>query len=576
MMFQPTRLASVMAVALLAGAWQTPVRAQTPAGDDVTVELIQMLVESGVLKQEQASALLQRARARAAQTAQTQTAADTGAVAAQPGDVRVPYVPMTVRKEIEKNVKEEMLAQAKAENWAQPNTFPDWVSRITLEGDVRVRNESRLYDSRNSNEIIDFAAFNRDGPVPTIVGNQANPYDFKYLNTRKDRRNLWRYRARLGVNAQVSDNWRSGIRLASGSDNNPVSTSDTFGDGMSKKDIWLDRAWISWQAAPWAKLTAGRAASPFVASDMLFADDLQFDGISAQLAQASNNGALNLFGNLGMYALDYSHNPWRADSGNEGESENKWLMGAQAGAKWQLNEDNALTGALAYYRFDNMEGQRSSACTVYSAADSCDSDWSRPAFMQKGNTLFLLRDIRQWSSDPANWNEWQYVGLASKFDLLDLNLAWDTALFDGLDLRLDGNYIRNLAYDKDEMIGRAGGINNIVTNAEGSPQSGTSDVKSGPNAWMLQATFGRGIALAQQGDWRLFTGYKYIQPDALPDGFNDSSFHQGGTNARGYYLGAAYAFDKHLWGQASWSSAREVYGAPLTIDMIRFDLNAQF
>ena len=59
---------------------------------------------------------------------------------------------------------------------------------------------------------------------------------------------------------------------------------------------------------------------------------------------------------------------------------------------------------------------------MYSASDVCDTDWSRPSFMQKGNTLFLLRDIRQWSSDPADWNEWQYVGLASEFNLLDVNL----------------------------------------------------------------------------------------------------------------------------------------------------------
>lgn len=573
MMFQPTRLASALAVTLIAGAWHLPASAQAPVGDDVTVELIELLVETGVLKQEQASALLQRAQARAAKV---QPAADAGAAVAQPGDVRVPYVPVAVRKEIEKNVKEEMLSQAKEENWAQPNTFPDWVSRITVEGDVRVRNESRLYDSRNSNELIDFSAFNDGNPIPTIVGNQANPYDFSYLNTRKDRRNLWRYRARLGVKAEVSENWQAGIRLASGSDKNPVSTSDTFGDGMGKKDFWLDKAYIAWQPADWASITAGRAANPFKSTDMLYADDLQFDGISAQLTHALNDAPIALFGNLGLYTLESTHNPWRADSGSEGQSENKWLQGAQVGARWTMSDENSLTGALAWYRFDNIEGQRSSACTVYSASDACDTDWSRPAFMQKGNTLFVLRDIRQWSSDPNDWNEWQYVGLASKFDLLDVNLSWETGLFDGLGLRLDGNYIRNMAYDKDGMVRRAGGISNIVTNAEGSAQNGTTDIKSGPNAWMVLATFGRGLALEQAGDWRLFSGYKYIQPDALPDGFNDSGFHQGGTNAKGYYLGGAYAIDKNLWAQLTWSSSKEVYGAPLSIDMIRFDLNAGF
>lgn len=577
MKFQPTRLACMMALALTFGMAQTPALAQAAGGEDVTVELIELLVETGVLKKEQAGALLARAQAKAqAKAIQSSVAADPGAAIAQAGDIRVPYVPASVRKEIEQNVKDQMMAQAKEEGWAQPNTFPDWVSRITLEGDVRVRNESRLFDNRNSNEIIDFAAFNEKGPVPTIVGNTANPYDLPYLNTRKDRRNLWRYRARIGVKAQISDRWSAGVRLASGSDDSPVSTSDTFGDGMGKKDFWLDQAYIRYQAAPWASITAGRAANPFVSTDILYSGDLQFDGISAQLSHAFQDRPVTVFGNLGMFALDYSSTPWRAENGTEGKSENKWLFGAQVGAKWKLDNENTLTGALAYYRFDNISGQRSSPCTVYTSSDACDSDWSRPAFMQKGNTLFLLRDIRQWSSDSKDWNEWQYVGLASKFNLLDLNLSWETQLFDGLGLRLDGNYIRNLAYDKDEMISRAGGLGNIVTNAEGTQATGTTGVKSGPNAWMLQASFGRGLKLENAGEWRIFAGYKYIQPDAMPDGYNDSGFHMGGTNAQGYYLGGSYAFDRNVWGQLSWSSSKEIYGSPLSIDMIRLDLNARF
>ena len=82
------------------------------------------------------------------------------------------------------------MTQAKEENWAQPNTFPDWVSRITVEGDVRVRDESRLYSGSNSNEITDFARMNAKGPydVNPQGGNSYPPM----LNTREDRRNQLR------------------------------------------------------------------------------------------------------------------------------------------------------------------------------------------------------------------------------------------------------------------------------------------------------------------------------------------------------------------------------------------------
>lgn len=74
----------------------------------------------------------------------------------------------------------------------------------------------------------------------------------------------------------------------------------------------------------------------------------------------------------------------------------------------------------------------------------------------------------------------------------------------------------------------------------------------------------------------MYAGYKYIQPDALPDAYNDSSFHLGGTNAKGYYLGANYALTGNVSVEGRWSSSDEVYGDPLSINVFQLDLNARF
>ncbi|HYG45806.1 MAG TPA: putative porin, partial [Bordetella sp.] len=547
-----------------------------PPSANATINLIRLLVKQGVLTQGQADALVKQAESEAQQArTSTATAASAGAVGgaalAQPGDVRVPYIPETVRDQIRDEVKAEVVAQAKEENWAQPNTFPDWVSRITFDGDMRVRDESRLFDSGNSDEIIDFAKWNQNGPIATVIANTPYGLDIPYMNTRQDRRNLWRIRARVGLKAQISEQWMAGVRLGTGSDDSPVSSTQTLGGGMSKKDIWLDQAYLKYSPTDWVTLTAGRAANPFVSTDMLYSGDLNFDGVSAVFKKPLEGRPVTVFGTLGAFALEYANNPWSDSDWGEGESENKWLLGAQIGADWKPSTGNRLRGSLAYYYFDNVAGQRSSPCTVYSADDVCSTDWSRPAFMQKGNTLFLLRDIRQWSSNPDDWNEWQYVGLASKFNLLDVNLIWDTQVFDDMGLRLHGNYVRNLAYDKGDMISRAGGAENIVNSRQN-----LDDIESGPNAWMLQATLGRGLELREKNDWMVFAGYKYIQPDAMPDAFNDSTFHLGGTNARGYFLGGGYAFDKNVYGLLRWTSTKEVYGPPLAIDVIQAEINARF
>lgn len=564
MKFPLNRLAASLAL-VLAGAASLTAHAAPAPSENATINLIRLLVQQGVLKPEQANALVAQAEAEA--SAARQATPDRGASVAQAGDVRVPYIPQTVRDQIRDEVKAEVMVQAKEENWAQPNTFPDWVSRITVEGDVRVRDESRLYNGGNSNEITDFAKLNAKGPYD--VNPNTNGGYPPMLNTREDRRNQLRIRARLGVRAEMSEAWSAGIRLATGSDDSPVSTSQTLGGGMGKKDIWLDQAYLTYRPAKWATVTGGRIANPFESTDTLFSNDLNFDGIAAIFKQPLQGRDVTLFGTLGAFATEYANNGWNSSSMNEGATENKWLLGAQMGADWKINPQNSLRGALAYYHFDNIAGQRSSSCSPWAGAENCDTDWSRPAFMQKGNTLFLLRNIAPNPLNPADTPQPQYVGLASKFDLLDLNLRWDTRVFDGLGLRLNGNYIRNLAYSKNKMATRSQGyiVNNFGDNG---------DIESGPNAWMLQATLGRSYDLKEKGDWLAFVGYKYIQPDALPDAFNDSSFHQGGTNARGYYIGAGYAFEKNVYGVFRWMSTKEIYGPPLAIDTMQFEINARF
>ncbi|HCW18845.1 MULTISPECIES: putative porin [Achromobacter] len=564
MKFELNRLAASLAL-VAASAAALPAHSAPAPSENATINLIRLLVQQGVLKPDQADALVAQAEAEA--RAARQATPDRGAAVAQAGDVRVPYIPQTVRDQIRDEVKAEVMVQAKEENWAQPNTFPDWVSRITVEGDVRVRDESRFYNGGNSNEITDFAKLNAKGPYD--VNPNTNGGYPPMLNTREDRRNQLRIRARLGVRAEISEAWTAGIRLATGSDDSPVSTSQTLGGGMGKKDIWLDQAYLTYRPAKWATVTGGRVANPFESTDTLFSNDLNFDGIAAIFKHPLQGRDVTLFGTLGAFATEYANNGWSSSSMSEGSTENKWLLGAQVGADWKINNQNSLRGALAYYHFDNIAGKRSSSCSPWAGAENCDTDWSRPAFMQKGNTLFLLRNIAPNPLNPADTPQPQYVGLASKFDLLDVNLRWDTRVFDGLGLRLNGNYIRNLAYSKSKMASRSQGyiVNNFGDNG---------DIESGPNAWMLQATLGRSYDLKEKGDWLAFVGYKYIQPDALPDAFNDSSFHQGGTNARGYYIGGGYAFEKNVYGVFRWMSTKEIYGPPLAIDTMQFEINARF
>ncbi|WHS58314.1 putative porin [Pseudomonas sp. G2-4] len=533
--------------------------------ENATINLIRLLVQQGVLKQDQADGLIAQAEREAVQARQAATAVAV-APSGAPGDVRVQYVPNIVREQIRDQVKAEVMATAKQENWAQPNTFPDWVSRISFDGDIRLRDESRYYSGANSNEIVDFARLNDRGPYDVNPNSSSNLPPL--LNTREDRENLFRLRARLGMKAVIAPEWTAGIRIGTGSDNNPVSTTQTLGGGFGKKDIWLDQGYLTWKPSEELTLTGGRIANPFYSTDLLYSGDLNFDGVAAIFNRKLNQD-FGLFGTVGAFPVEYTNDTSTSNGTDKEESDNKWLYGVQLGANWAINDSNRVKGALAYYRFDDIEGKRSSPCEPWSGDPGCDSDGSRVAFMQKGNTVFLLRDITPNPLNPSTTPQPQYVGLASEFNLLDLNLAWDTDLPEDLKLRSQAHYVHNLGYDEGEMRKRSEGqfANNLNENGE---------VESGANAWMLQFTLGNSLELKRQGDWNLFAGYKYIQPDALPDGFNDSSFHLGGTNAKGYFLGGNYGLASNVFATGRWLSSEAVYGAPYDIDVLQLEINTRF
>lgn len=559
-------LAVGMVIATLVGQ-----AAAAPApSENATINLIRLLVEQGVLKQDKADKLIAQAQSEADQARKAATAAPTAVAAsgpaAAPGDVRVQYVPAAVRDQIRDQVKAEVMATAKQENWAQPNTFPDWVSRVSFDGDIRLRDESRYYSGTNSNEIVDFAKLNNNGPYDVNPNSSTGLPPL--LNTREDRENMLRLRARLGMKAVIAPDWTAGIRIGTGSDNSPVSTTQTLGGGFGKKDIWLDQGYLTWKATDELTLTGGRFSNPFFSTDMLYSNELNFDGIAAMFDHKLNRD-WGMFGTVGAFPIEYTNDTSSSNGFDKEESDNKWLFGAQIGANWAINASNRLKGALAYYRFDDIEGQRSSPCEPWAGAPGCDSDGSRSAFMQKGNTVFLLRDITPNPLNPATTPQPQYVGLASEFNLLDLNFVWDSDLPEDFKLRSQANYVHNLGYDEGEMRKRAAGqiVNNIDSDG---------DIESGANAWMMQFTLGNALDMRKQGDWNLFAGYKYIQPDALPDGFNDSSFHLGGTNAKGYFLGGNYGLAKNVYATGRWLSSEAVYGAPFDIDVLQLEINTRF
>src|SRR5450830_1073880 len=82
---------------------------------NTTRNLIEALVETGVLPRDKADKLIRDAEQKAVQTAKVNAAAPVVPVVAAAPAVRVQYMPESVKNEIREQLRQEVLAQAKEE-----------------------------------------------------------------------------------------------------------------------------------------------------------------------------------------------------------------------------------------------------------------------------------------------------------------------------------------------------------------------------------------------------------------------------------------------------------------------------
>jgi hypothetical protein len=569
--------AAAIAATLCLALTARPAAAQPADDSSTTVKLIELLIKNGVITKQQADALLKQARSEAhtarapqpnrAQTAATQPPAPAEAGApVPPGTVRVTYVPEIVRQQIAAEVKQQVMQEAQEQGWAEPNQIPEWTQRIRLFGDVRVRGESALFGNTNSPLFVNFNAINNSPNGFDTSGTTLPPL----LNTTENR-NFTRLRARLGVDATIADWISSEIRIATGNDQSPISTNQTLGQpgDFQKYGIWLDRAFIEMRPESWLTFDVGRAPNPFWTTDLLFDTDLNFDGVSVQVAPRFD-GPVSPFFNAGAFPVFNTDFNFGSNNIQKNASRNAYLLAAQAGAEWKISDNYVLKGGAGYFNFLNVEGSESAPCLNPTAFGSCNTDNTKPGFVTQGNTMFALRDIVQDPSNPLGPTP-QYFGLASRFNLLDLHGALSILTYHPVDVVLQGDFVYNFGFNKGQIAGRP-----PVNNLGASATPGTPGPYVGGNtAFMIGATVGH-QELEKLWDWNASLAYKYIESDALLDALTDSDFHLGGTNAKGYIVGANLALHKNVWLAFTWLSAMQVSGPTYQANLLLFDLNAKF
>ncbi len=544
-MFTPTTMRAILIGAALAAA---PVAATLAADErqsleelrNTVINLLQALVDQGVMTRDKATQLVKAAQEKASADRDAQAKADEGAV-------RVPYVPQIVKDEIARQVAEQVkpavvadvVADAKAEQWGVPGALADWLKNTRLSGSVTLREEDVIFAKDNvPNYYLNYFAINSAGGI-TKAGINA------YENVNVDRVRF-RARARLAVDSDISDSISAGMRIVTGNTSDLVSETQTA-DGTAPYQIGLDELFLRFdernaQRFPWLSVVGGRYLNPYgTPTDLIFHKDLTFTGLAVTGRIGFGDGGADqshVFMTLGAHPLQEI-----ALSGSD-----KWLVAGQIGVNFRDAEGQHLRVSGALFDYMNTTGIRNPLGTNNSGGVG-PFNYTAPVYERQGNTYF---DISNSTDTTVN-----LFALAARYRLVNLNVSYEMPV-GRYAFGITGDFVHNIGYDTNQTSANFG-----------------SYVAARTRGYQGEASFGHPSVLTA-GAWRAVVGYRHLQRDAVIDAYTDSDFHWGGTDAKGYYLVGDYGFANKVWMRVRYLSSNAIDGPTLGIDTLQIDLNTRF
>jgi len=314
--------------------------------------------------------------------------------------------------------------------------------------------------------------------VPELPIETAPPFelsgDFRYryevIDAQDvDTRERQRFRARIRAARDFGDSFTVGLGFASGGDS-PTSGTQSFDEGASSKEVDIDQAWLRWRTPiDGLSLTAGKMQNPFRRAGgygLLWDSELFPEG--AALDYRYPRGFLT----VGEFLLD-----------ERPSAEDAWLLGLQAGHALNLSHAATLTLGAGYFDYRGVQGR----VPLYDPESSA------------GNTL---DELGQYAYD---YDELEFYA--------ELSLLWSD-----LDIRLFGDYVRNLRADRHDD-GYAAGLR----------VGGRRDAR-----------------------WQLGYVYQDLASDAVLGVFTGSDFGGGGTGKRGHHMMLGYALREDLITNLTW------------------------
>jgi len=337
-----------------------------------------------------------------------------------------------------------------------------------------------------------------------------------------------RYRLRFGFVAKPWDPLEVGVRLASagasttaGNGGDPLATNQTFTSSFDKKPIFVDQAYAKY--TPWKagtgplsglSVTGGKMEIPFVTipEGIVWDNDITPEGAAIQWKDPANLPLLDRILPVRPFANvgAFQISELANDEGDPG------IIGYQAGADIDLPFWGAgFQPSVAYYDFVGIKGIATANVTGAPAGNTTTSgrfttDYNLVTTQGKLTFPSVLGQPVALLADYT-YNNYKHVGGGSEADAVD-----------------DGG--------------------------------GT--------------TFGMEVGKVTEkfGSWKAYVFRKRVEPDATFGTFSDSDFGSGGTNHKGYILGAQMGLNKWASVGVKYFRTDEIEGTQNKVDTFQADV----
>lgn len=222
-----------------------------------------------------------------------------------------------IARQAQQETNEQIAATAKKTN--ELSTFDQklaWAAKTQFKGDVRFRQET--------------------------VQNDGVPNN-------KDQ-NRQRVRARLGAYTEINPQVDTGIRIATGNNDDPRSTNQSLDNYFDKKQIWLDQGYVDYHpdAIKNLHIVGGKMPQQWVSmGDIIWDSDISPEGLSLSYKYPLS-GNTELFGSAGHYTLKDN-----VDGEGVQFKHDLRLYAGQLGARFAITDNLKMTLGGSVYGYDN-------------------------------------------------------------------------------------------------------------------------------------------------------------------------------------------------------------------------------